>query len=139
MKKLILFLLFPLFLYGQVGFEYSPFAAADTIGSLTSQDSIECRFGNSPWQLLTQSLNDTAFVTENDKSGEVELVFDLANESYWTYTTNFQLRIVAFGTDTMTSSRMRFPTNSNGAVTLYLKPDTLGTNTFYGKSTVQGN
>ena len=139
MKKILFILLIPLFVYGQAYFRVTPFAAADTIGSLTTEDSIQVQFGNSPWQLLTQSLNDTAFVTANDKSAETELVFDLANETFWTFTSNMRFRIVSTGTDTITSDWIRVPTSANGAVTLFIRPDTVGTNTFYGTSYVEGN
>ena len=138
--KILLFLLIPIFVFGQAPFRVQPFAAADTIGSITSQDSIQALFGGgADWQLLTESLHDTAYVTANDKSSELELVFDLANESFWTYASKIRFRIVAFGTDTITSSWVHLPTSANGAATLHIKPDTVGTNTFYGNSYIEGN
>ena len=139
MRKILLFILFPLFVYGQAGFRETPFAAADTIGSITIPDSVYMQLNDGPWKLLTSAINDTAYVTVDDKVAETTQVFMLARESYWTGASSLRFQIRATGTDTITSSYVRLPSNANGAVTLFLRPDTVGNDTYYGTSTVEGN
>jgi len=138
MKQLIiLLLLVPVFVFGQIGFIKTPFAVADTIGSIAVDDSVYMRFGDGPWQLLTECQNDTAFVTVDDKLAEATQVFMIARESFYTYGP-LQFEIRATGTDTITSGKIQTLGNQ-GAFTLFIRPDTVGTNTFYGNSTIEGN
>jgi len=137
MKKLIiLLLLFPVIGFSQ-SISQTIFATTDTIGSIAIPDTVEMRIGDGPWKILTSCINDTAYVTVDDKLAETTQVFMLARESYWT-AGPLQFRIYATGTDTITSKFT--PTlGFQGALTLFIRPDTVGTNTLYGTSTLEGN
>ena len=137
--KILFFLLIPAFLLAQVGVtETNLFSSADTVGSITTADSVEVRLGDGPWKLLTQSINDTAYVTVDDKIGEVTKVFILADEDYWTYTNNIKFRVINTGVDTITSNSVQIG-GLRGAVTLFIRPDITGTNTKYHKSSLEGD
>jgi len=139
MRYLILLLFIPVLAFGQVGITAtSIFAAADTIGSITVPDSVEMKIGDGPWKLLTDCVNDTAYVTVDDKVGEVTQQFRLAGESWWTYGNSLKFRVFATGVDTVTSKNIGIG-GLQGALTLFLRPDTSGTNTTYQKSTLEGN
>jgi len=114
--------------------------SGDTIASLTSSDSVECQLYSSsaPWKLLTQSVNDTALITADDKSAEQMVQFVLAKETWWTQTPMVRFRIYSTGVDTCTSNWIPVP-SLNGALTLHIKPDTSGTNVDYGGSVLSGN
>ena len=139
MKYFMLFLLLPVIAFSQVGLNTGIFesVANDTIASITVPDSVYVRIPSGPWKLLTSSMNDTAWVTVDDKLAETTLVFSLANESYWTYAPSLQFQIRATGTDTITS-RTISTAGLDGALTLFIKPDTSGTNTDYSKSWITG-
>lgn len=137
MRLLFLLLFIPGIVFSQIGINQTPFAVADTIGSIAVDDSVYMRFGDGPWQLLTECQNDTAFVTVDDKLAETTQVFMIARESFYTYGP-LQFEIRATGTDTITSGKVQ-TMGLNGALTLFLRPDTVGTNTFYGTSTIEGN
>jgi len=136
MKILIFLLLLPVLCFSQTLYQGGIFAAADTIGSITVPDSIEMQFYDGPWKLLTKCVNDTSYVTVDDKVGEVTKIYYLAGESYWTYSNSFRFRIYATGVDTITSNYVFH--SGDGAYTLFIKPDTVGTNTLYGKSWIEG-
>ena len=139
MKRILFLLLFlPLFVYGQAGIVQTLFVATDTVGTITAPDTVEVKLGDGPWKILSESVNDTAYVTVDDKVGEVVQVFNLAAEDWWTYANNLQVRVYSTGTDTITSKNVGIG-GLRGAITLFLRPDTSGTNTTYTKSTVEGN
>lgn len=140
MKYILLFLIIPVFAFGQVGiFERLWTTANDTVGSYTKDDSVEIQIGdaNGPWKLLTSSVNDTAMITRDDKVAENLVIFNLAGETWWTYTPSFRFRIYSTGVDTVTSTWIRMP-GLEGAISLFVKPDTVGTNVFYNQSWVEG-
>ena len=136
-KKLIFLLFVPAILWGQ-SMRETLFAAADTIGSITTADSVYIQFYDSPWYLLTSCTDDTAMVTALDKVGEVTKVFMLAREDFWTYAGKIRFQIRDTGVDTITSDYV-YTNNLSGAFTLFIKPDTVGTNTFYGGSFIEGD
>jgi hypothetical protein len=137
MKKLIvLLLLFPVIAFSQ-SISQTIFAVADTIGSITIPDTVEMRIGDGPCKILTSAINDTAYVTVDDKIAETTQVFMIARESYYT-AGPLQFRIYATGTDTITS-KVTPTLGFQGAFTLFIRPDTVGTNTLYGTSTLEGN
>lgn len=136
-KKLILLLFIPLVLQGQ-GIKQYLFNAADTVGSITTPDSVYIQFYDSEWELLTSCTADTAMITGDDKVGEVTKVFILAREDYWTQSGSMRFQIRNTGVDTITSSYV-FQSGMKGAFTLFMRPDTVGTNTFYGGSFIEGN
>jgi len=139
MKLLIVLLFLPVLVFGQIGITAYPFktVANDSIATITQNDSVYIQLNDGPWLLLTSTIDDTAYVTVTDKVGEVTKVFDLANETFWTYTPSLRFRIIATGTDTITSPYVGTG-GLNGSLTLFLRPDTSGTNTRYDNSTLEG-
>jgi hypothetical protein len=139
MFKYLMLLLLPIVGFSQVGLNTGLFTnvANDTIASISVPDSVYVRLPGGPWKLLTSAQNDTAWVTVDDKSAENTIVFTLANESYWTYAPSLRFQIRATGTDTITS-RTISTAGLNGAFTLFIVPDTSGTNTDYSKSYITG-
>lgn len=143
MAKIIMFLFVPIFLFAQntpireLIFEN---VTNDTISSATSADSIYIQFGNAggTWQQLTESLNDTAYVTNDDKDAGTVVQFTLSGESYWTYAPQVRFEIRSTGTDTITSRWINV-SYLNGACLLTITPDTSGTTTDYGNSVLEGN
>jgi hypothetical protein len=83
-------------------------------------------------------VNDTAYVTGDDKSGGVTKQFRLAGESWWTYGASLQFRVYNTTVDTITSNRIGVA-GLNGALTLFIRPVVSGSNTIYTKSTLEGN
>lgn len=148
MRKAIIFLLLfcASFVYGQnVGNRYIKErifngVSGDTIASLTSSDSVYCQFSSSsaPWKLLTSSVSDTALITADDKSAENTVVFNLANETWWSHTDLLRFKVQSTGTDTCTSNWIDVE-YLNGALTLFIVADTSGTNVDYGNSYMTGN
>jgi hypothetical protein len=138
MKKLLfLLILAPVLCFSQSYYKQPIFFSADTIGSITSSDTVEVRFHNGPWKLLTSSVNDTALITGDDKIAEGTVIFNMASETWWTYTSQMQIRIYSTGVDTVTSYPV-LTSGLNGAVTLFIIPDTSGTNTRYYNSFIEG-
>lgn len=112
---------------------------ADTIASITSSDSVEIQFDPAGvWTLLTESVNDTALITGDDKIAEQTVIFRLAGEDYWTHTPAIRFRIYSTGVDTITSNWIRTG-DLDGACSLHAKPDTSGTDTDYGNTLFTGN
>ena len=141
MKYLIIFLFAPILAFGQIGITQRLFdgVANDTIASITVADSVFVRWTTSgPWNQLTQTQNDTAYVTVYDKVTESDIIFILAAEDYWTYSSSLQFQIRATGTDTI-NSRWIHTSGLRGAFTLVIRPDTSGTNTDYGNSYLMGD
>lgn len=138
--KIIFLMLIVTLCFGQnKRFSVKPFNAADTIGSITVSDSVYIQMGKGgQWKLLTSSLNDTAMITGDDKVLEQIVTFTLASESYWTYLEDMRFRILSTGVDTITSGWTSTGLY-NGAFILRVKPDTVGTNTFYYDTEFQGN
>ena len=136
--KILLFLIVPMFAFAQVGINTTLFSSTDTIGTISTADSVQVQFNDGPWKLLTESVNDTAYVTTDDKVGEVTKIFVLADESYWTYTTSIKFRVINTGQDTAVSNAVNVG-QLRGALTLFIRPDTVGTTTYYNKSTLEGN
>jgi len=141
-KKLLFLLIIPAFLFAQNPINRKLFTNVDndTIASITSEDSVYIQFtrDDASWQLLTSSLNDTAFVTADDKAAENVVQFSLASESYWTFASMMRFQIRSTGTDTITS-RWISTASLNGALLLNIVPDTVGTNTDYDDSFLEGN
>ena len=139
MKKILFLLLIPVFLHAQTGYYQRIFTSSDTIASLTSSDSVEIQLADAsgPWKLLTSSVNDTALITGDDKVAENLVIFSLANETWWTRVSRFRVRIYSTSTDTITSNWLNIP-NTDGSFSLFVQPDTNGTNTYYNKSWVEG-
>lgn len=135
----LLVLLFASSLYSQVGITQTlGFTSSDTIGVTTTPDSVEMRIGDGVWKLLTQSVDDTAYVTSDDKAAGTTKTFILANEDYWTAGNSLQFRIYNTTVDTITSNRIGV-SGLQGALTLFIRPVVSGSNTVYTKSTLEGN
>lgn len=141
-KLLFLLLLLPALCMGQWKYKHALFPATyDTISSITTKDTIEVRFGidaiRGPWKQLTECNNDTADITAKDKTTETVKVYELANESWWTFAPLLEVRIRSHaGSDTITGTHSIG--QLEGAVTLFIYPDTSGTNTDYGGSIIVG-
>lgn len=142
MKWIIIFILFPLLCYGQWFSETLFPATYDTMSSATTKDTIEARLGNGtlwgPWKQLTESHSDTADITATDKKNEVTKVYELADEAWWTWGALLEVRIRSHaGSDTITSNTFSLQ-NREGAITLWIYPDTTGSKTDYGGSLIGG-
>ena len=147
MKYLILVLLFlPILVFGQAPFSKSAFpTTADTIANYTSNDTVDVRLRASggaigPWNALTESVNDTAYITVDDKLAETTVVFNVSAETWWTHCEALEVRIRGAG-DTTGSNFISIGDIANGAVTIWIVPDTLlaDTEVDYVKSRVTGN
>jgi len=138
MTKIFLLLLIPFALFSQDLYMQPFTVGTDTVGSITTADSVYVQFYDSPYYLLTSCTADTAMVTGDDKVGEVTKVFMLAREDFWTHTGMLRFKILNTGQDTVISSYVPVG-NIEGAVTLFIKPDTVGTYVDYGNSWVEGN
>ena len=113
----------------------------DTIGVLTTPDSVYTQFyPNGEWRLLTSVISDgdTAMVTADDKVAENTLHFMLAREVYWTHTPQIRFEFRNTGQDTCTSRWVQIG-KLDGAVTLIVKADTVGSYVDYGGSILTGN
>jgi hypothetical protein len=132
MKKLIyLILLLPLLSYGQQKIFEVPFITGNDSILTTSSDSIDIQFGVEGlewgvWEPLTKVLcaNDTVYITLDDKSGERTKIYYLSDEAFWTWTQMIRIRIRG-ASDTLTSKVMTIG-GSEGAVTLFVQPDSVG-------------
>ena len=112
---------------------------ADTVGSITSADSVEVQIDPAfPWILLTEVVEDTAMITGYDKVNEQPVLFRLAGESWWTQVPEMRFRIYSTNEDTVTSNWIRTG-DLQGAITLHVKPDTVGSYTDYGNTLLTGN
>lgn len=135
-KKLIIgsFLLMSVS-FGQTFQKFVPFTTGnDTTGNIDAQDTLEYAIGVSElnwpaWELVTQCMQDTVYITVADKLGEVTKVYDIVNETDWTLAEIMKLRIRS-STDTLESNVMTI-SGFNGAATIFVQPDTMGTNTLY--------
>ncbi len=147
MKELIyLFLFLPIFVYGQK-FTLDEFlfpADIDTLADYAAPDTVQLRGAMSggaisPWKTLTQTLNDTAYITVDDKIDETTVVFNVASESWWTWFSRVQVRIMG-APDTLFSNWIPVG-GMEGAITIFIIPDTLlaDTETDYGASKIGGN
>ena len=145
-KYIFLFLLFPMLVFGQK-FTLDKLlfpAAIDTISDYAAQDTVQLRGAMaggaiSPWKTLTQTLNDTAFITVDDKLAETTVVFNVSSESWWTWFSRVQIRIVG---QAETLNGNWIPVGGlEGAITIFIIPDTLlaDTETDYGASKIGGN
>ena len=130
-------------LFGQQKELYTtPFVSgADTVGTLTTADSVYVLLApGGTWNLLTQSVNDTAMITADDKGAGTTVQFILANESYWTHANKMQFKIQNTGQDTVTSGWINTGIY-RGSFTLDIIPDTTGHPSYvdYSQSILHGN
>ena len=113
-----------------------PFVSGnDTIPNLT-QDTLA-------WRVIISGVdppawNDfTDYITAAEKAAETTLVYDISNESNWTWGEYLQLKLYSGGTE-LTSNSILIG-NTNGRITVFVQPDTLaGSKTLY-KVRVSGN
>lgn len=113
----------------------------DTIGSITTSDSIYLQYDAAgQWKLLTSVISDgdTAMVTGDDKVAENTLHFMVSREAFWTHSPMVRFEIRSTNQDTCSSSWISIG-RMDGAVTLHIRADTVGTYTDYGASTLSGN
>ena len=115
--------------------------SGDTVASITTADSVYIRYDAAgEWKLLTSVVSDgdTAMVTANDKIAENTLHFMVSREDFWTHSPMMQVKILNTGVDTCMSNWVAIG-KINGACTLHIRADTIGTNVDYGASTMSGN
>ena len=114
----------------------------DTVGSITTPDSVYIQFYNSSteWQLLTSVISDgdTAMVTADDKIAENSLIFMLSRESFWTHSPQVRFQFRNTGQDTCTSNWIGVG-RIDGACSLNVQADTVGTYVDYGGTVLSGN
>jgi hypothetical protein len=113
----------------------------DTIGILTTPDSVYMQYDAAgPWKLLTSVISDgdTAMVTADDKVAENTLHFMLSRETWWTHSPMVRIEFRNTGQDTCTSNWIPIGM-LEGAVTLHVRADTVGSYVDYGGSTMSGN
>ncbi len=128
MRYIFLILLFPMFIFAQTGILENLFTSgSDTVGNDNKQDTLQ-------WRLITDKHtgpwnNVTSYIDTTEKQAENSLVFDLANESGWTWSGNIQLRILS-NSDTITS-RVIGIGQTSGAITVFITPDTSNSKTIY--------
>jgi len=134
-KRILLLLIIPVFVFGQAGWERTLFPSGnDTIKSITTQDTIQ-------WRIVSQSglagpwNNVTNYITAAEKTAETVQVVGLASETGWSRG-YIQLRIVA---SALSITSQKFGgLGDEGSFTAFIKPDTVGTNTFYTTSVIIG-
>jgi len=138
MRKLIFILLVPLFVFGQRPMSTAiPFISGnDTIPNINVQDTVL-------WQGTVSGLNwpatwhtFTDYITVAEKVAEDTQVYILADETYWTWFQMIRFRIDG-GATVLTSNPVTVGA-TDGKITLFVQPDTIGTDTIY-KVRVGGN
>ncbi len=101
----------------------------DVINSITSVDTIKWRPGyqglneNADWNIIT------TYITATDKANEKTIFIPLSDESGWGWMDYVQFQISGNG-QTLTSDKY-FIGGRAGAFSLFVQPDTSGTNTTY--------
>jgi hypothetical protein len=113
----------------------------DTIGVLTTPDSVYMQYDAAgEWKLLTSVISDgdTAMVTADDKVAENTLHFMLSRETFWTHSPMVRFEVRNTTQDTCTSMWIAVG-KINGACTLHMRADTVGSYVDYGGSTLSGN
>ena len=141
--RILLFLFIPVFCFGQLWFQQTLFPATyDTMSSATTKDTIEARItigGQAgPWKQLAECHSDTADITATDKKNEVNKIYELADEAWWTWGHILEIRIRSHaGSDTITSDPITIA-QRKGAISVIIVPDTSGSKTDYGGSTIGG-
>jgi len=139
MKKLIFILLFliPFMLQGQQISDKLFTNLTDTTENYSSNDTVDVQLigfgGGSAWHILTD------YITAAEKLAETPLEYRLAGESWWTHAPTMKIRIRSAAT-TITSKPISIG-QTQGAVTLWIVPDTVlvNTHTDYGGSGITGN
>lgn len=135
--KIILILLLPLFLMAQQPDRILSLfpAGSDTITSITVQDTVQYRLWISGVASDYYTLG--TYVSAANKTGEQTVEISLSDDSNWMWAQFVDVKVYQ-GANAITSNT--FPIGRlNGAVTLFLKPDTVGTNTLYNQSVIGGN
>lgn len=132
MKKLILLILFPIILFAQARtLEVSLWGtAADTIGNITKQDTLQYRkyiHGSAgPWNDLTDN-----YISAAEKTAETAQEFVLSDDANWGWMNSIGFRIMSGNGGVNTEARIYGMGRYYGAFTAILTPDTSGTVTTY--------
>lgn len=136
-KYIALLLMLAVPLFAQQRLSAVPFVTGnDTIANIDKQDTLYFQLSwsglNWPgeWQQATICMQDTAFVTVEDKAAEVTKVFDLSGETKWAWAPIMRLRILS-DADTLISNAVSLADLNLGTVSVFVQPDTSGTNTIY--------
>jgi hypothetical protein len=129
LKTLIFLLLFTVPLFAQQKVAVIPFpATTDTINNLFAQDTVQFRGWYSgltepSWINLSSEVYDSVYVSNYCKLNEQTRVYNIANESWWTWFNIGQLRILS-NADTITSVTFSIG-DASGAITIFVQPDTI--------------
>lgn len=134
-KTFIILILLSSFLFAQEQIRAVPFTTGnDTIANINAADTLYYSITYSglnwpDWIEVTQCVQDTVYITVSDKVNEATKIYDIANEAAWTWADIMKLRIVSAG-DTITSNTITIG-GAEGAITIFVQPDTIGTDTIY--------
>ena len=135
MRKIFLInLILPLFLFAQgqsekpMDTQFTFISGNDTIPQITAQDTVYWVGGISGlnWPAWNEFTN---YISAAEKVAEETQVYDLSAETLWTWYDQIRFKIVS-GSTTLTSKIIPIG-RVNGALTLFVQPDTMGTNTVY--------
>ncbi len=135
MKLIFLIMFLPLFVFGQFINENPMTSGSDTCASTTSQDTLDWQIwkggiGADTWNAVTN------YITGAEKAAGTEQQISLADESGWHWGEMLKVRIRSEA-DTITSNAVKIG-HTNGAITVFVEPDTSSTKCFY-KVRIGGN
>jgi len=123
------------FSFGQQKVSAVPFIAGnDTIKNINAKDTLDYAITYSglnwsAWMPVTKCVQDSVLILVTDKTGEVTKVYNIADEPNWTWAQIMRLRIRS-STGNIVSNSI-YIGDSEGAITVFVQPDTVGTNTIY--------
>lgn len=140
MKKLILLILFPVLIFAQARtLEVSLWGtAADTIGNISEQDTLQYRkyiHGSvGPWNTLTDN-----YISSAEKKAETAQEFILSDDENWGWMNSIGFRVKCKSAGEISEARIYGMGRYYGAFTAILVPDTSGTVTTKYTLKVGGN
>lgn len=108
-----------------------PFVSGnDTLGGLTSVDTVEWQFGHSELNAPASWNQLSTYITATNRTSEQTVIYQLASETGWGYSERIRIRIK--GPDGTLTSPWLDISQRLGALTLYVQPDTItGDTTLY--------
>jgi len=134
MKKLIFIILLPILIFAQSRtLEISLWGtAADTIGNITVQDTLQYRkyIGGSvgPWNSISTG---SGYISAAEKTAETTQEYDMTDDTNWGWMNAIEFRVKGGATAISTLVKAYGMGKYYGAFTVLLEPDTTGTVTIY--------